>query len=29
VGPSDLKPLPKVSPSPTPKVSPSPSPTKH
>ena len=28
VGPSDLKPLPKVTPSPTPKVSPSPSPTK-
>ena len=28
VGPSDLKPLPKVTPSPTPKVSPSPSPKK-
>src|SRR6266851_675241 len=28
VGPSDLKPLPKVTPSPTPKVSPSPSPHK-
>jgi len=28
VGPHDLKPLPKVSPSPTPKVSPSPSPSK-